>query len=571
MRNLLWRPLAGLAVFTLCCVTIGWAQDDDDDVYGEYLLPPETRLMFSVSSVPDLIEQGSATVAGKMLADPDLQPIISEVKSKLAELSKELEEKAGLTLEDLYALAQGEITFAVVEKPTRKLNAVLMLDYGDAQETMDKLLEKMEEALKANADHSTQSIGEVEVQVFEFPKTDQNPYNKLAYFSAEGYFVAASDVAVLEAVLARWDGESTQTLAESEVFAYIFEKCSTEDEAPLVKWYVDPMGLIKAGVSMVQGDLPQAGMVLGFLPVLGLDGLKGAGGGINMGVGDFDTVNKAFIYVEQPPAGILGVFQFPTTAQTPPPWVSSDVSMYAGMNWNVTEAYSAIESLVDSFQGPGAFGKLVDAAAASEDGPMVHPKKDIIDNLTGAIQLATSTEADSEEDEEAPPIPLVTFAVGLKDAAAMKDTLAKAAETEGFPGKTREFEGQTIYEVPTDGEQNMSFAVVGKELYIASKVELLENVIRGEFRDSLAKSEEWTELAKYLPAKTSMIGFQKQDQSAKAAYDMARKQAGDEVEGFDLSKLPEFEVLQKYFKPTGSYVIPDDNGALFVGFSLSDE
>jgi len=569
MRNLLWRPLASLAVFTLC-VTTGWAQDDDD-VYGEYLLPPETRLMFSVSSVPDLIEQGSATGVGKMLADPDLQPIISEVKTKLAELSKELEEKAGFTLEDLYDLAQGEITFAVVEKPTRKLNAVLLFDYGDAQETMDSLLEKMDEALKANADHSTQTISEVEVQVFEFPKTDQNPYNKFAYFSTEGYFVAASDVAVLQAVLERWDGENAQTLAESEVFSYILEKCSTEEEEPLIKWYIDPLGLVKAGVSMVQGEVPQAGMVLGFLPVLGLDGLKGAGGGMSMGVGDFDSVNKAFIYVEQPPAGLLGVFQFPTMAQTPPAWVSSEVSMYAGMNWNVKEAYAAVESLVDSFQGPGAFAKVVDAAAMSDDGPMVHPKKDIIDNLTGAIQLATSAEADAEEDEAAPPIPLITLAIGVKDAAAMKDTLAKAAESEGFPGRTREFEGQTIYEIPTDGEQNMSIAIVGNELFIASKVELLESVIRGEFRDSLAKTDEWKELAGYFPAKTSMIGFQKQDQSAKAAYDMAKKQAGEEVEGIDLSKLPEFEVLQKYFKPTASYVVPDDKGALFVGFSLSDE
>lgn len=568
MRNLLWRPFTLLAVFTLCCVTTGWAQDDDD-VYGEHLLPPETRLMFSVSNVPDLIEHGSATGAAKLLADPGMQPIISEIQSKLDELSKELEDKAGLTLKELYGLAQGEITFAIVEKPARKLNAVLMVDYGDSQATMDKLLEHLDQALKANADHSTQTIEDVEVQLFEFPKTDENPYNKLAYFTAEGYFVASSDVAVLEAILDRWDGDNAQTLAEAEVFSYIFEKCSTEDEEPLLKWYVDPVGLIKSGISMVQGEMPQAGIVLGILPILGVDGLKGVGGGVNLGVGEFDTVNKAFLYVEQPPAGLLGVFQFPTSAQTPPAWVPSNVTMYSGINWNVEEAYASIESLVDSFQGPGAFGKLVDAAAAEENGPMVHPKKDIIDNLTGVIQVTTVGEESEEED--APAIPVVTLALGLKDAAAMKTTLAKAAESEGYPGRTREFEGQTIYEIPTDGEQNLSLSIVGSDLFIASKVEQLENVIRGEFRDSLAKSEEWLELVKYFPAKTSMIGYQTQDSSAKSGYEMVKKQAADEIQGIDLSKLPDFEVLQKYFKPTASYAIPDENGALFVGFSLADE
>ncbi|MBI1348413.1 hypothetical protein GC163_19240 [bacterium] len=571
MRNLLCRPLTGLIVLTLGLATTGWAQDDDA-VYGEYLLPPETRLMFSISSVPDLVEQVSGTETGKMFSDPGLQPIIGEIKSKLEEVSKELSEKAGITLEDLYDLAQGEITFAIVEKPTRKLNAVFMFEYGDSQATVDKLLEKLDTALKANADHSTKTIADVEVQIFEFPKTDQNPYNKLAYFTSEGYFVAASDVAALEAVLTRWDGDSTQTLGEAEVFSYIFEKCSTEDEEPAIKWYVDLIGLIKSGVSTVQGEMPQAGMVLGFLPILGLDGLKGMGGGINVGVGDFETVNKAFIYVEQPPAGLLGAFQFPTTSQTPPAWVSADASMYAGMNWNVMEAYLSIESLVDSFQGPGALARLVDMVATSDDGPMIHPKKDVIDNLTGEIHISTLAPEAAEDDEEAaPPTPLATFAVGLKSASVMKDTLAKAADSDGFPGRTREFEGQTLYEIPMDGEQNMTVGVVGDYLYITSKVELLEEIIRGKFTDSLVDSEDWKDLTAHFPAKTSMIGFQQQDQSAKTAYEMAKNQAAGEIEGFDLSKLPEFEVLQKYFKPTGSYTVPDEKGVLFVGFSLSDE
>ena len=35
----------------------------------------------------------------------------------------------------------------------------------------------------------------------------------------------------------------------------------------------------------------------------------------------------------------------------------------------------------------------------------------------------------------------------------------------------------------------------------------------------------------------------------------------------DFKKLPPFEAIEKYLFSSGSYIIPDKNGAVFVGFS----
>ena len=40
------------------------------------------------------------------------------------------------------------------------------------------------------------------------------------------------------------------------------------------------------------------------------------------------------------------------------------------------------------------------------------------------------------------------------------------------------------------------------------------------------------------------------------------------IDEIDFSKLPEFEQIAKYFNLTGSYAVPDDDGALFVNFGL---
>uniref|UniRef100_A0A7C2P811 DUF3352 domain-containing protein n=1 Tax=Schlesneria paludicola TaxID=360056 RepID=A0A7C2P811_9PLAN len=279
-------------------------------------------------------------------------------------------------------------------------------------------------------------------------------------------------------------------------------------------------------------------------------------------------MSKAFAYVEQPASGVLGLFQFPPVDQTPPAWVPADAALFMGLNWNVEEAYLSVESVVDSVQGPGALGKMLDAFAADEDGPGIHVKDDILDNLAGRMQIVTEAPpSDAATDAEVPSVPPMIFSIAVKDAAAMQATLAKAAKSDGFPGESRQFEGVTVYELPA-GEQTVAVAVVGDALVLTTDPAAIEKRIRGKTAASLADSPAYKAFAKYLPAKTSLLSFQKQDAQMKAAYEMLKKQGDGQLEGVDLSRLPDFSVIQKYLKPTISYAIPDENGALFVGFSL---
>ncbi|MDZ4688022.1 MAG: DUF3352 domain-containing protein [Planctomycetaceae bacterium] len=540
-----------------------WSQDEE--VYGEALLPPETLLMISAPDIPALSERMSASTGGKMYADPQLKPFIDQLKAKYEEHSANLKEEIGVSFTDLLELPQGEITIALVEKPARKLNGVLMIDYADNDEVADKLIEKMDAALTENgAEHSTQMVGDLEVEVYKLAGGKDNPLKTLCYFTDEGYFVLATDLAAIKSVIERWNGDAKTSLADQEVFAYIMEKCDTGEESAVFKWYVNPIGLVQATVSMV----PQASMALGFIPVLGLDRLDAFGGTMDVGVEDYDYVSKTFAYVEQPASGVLGVFNFPAVEQVPPAWVPADAAMYMGLNWNVEEAYLSVESVYDSFLGPGSLGKVIDNFSAAEDGPGIHVKNDILDNLSGKMQIVTMAPADVSDD--APPVPPMTFSIAIKDAAAMQKTLAKAAKSDGFPGKARQFEGVTVYDIPAD-QLTVAVAVVGDALVVSTNPATVESRVRGKSANSLANSAAYKAFVKHLPKKSSMLTFQKQDAQFKAAYDLLKKQDNDQLEGIDLSTLPDFSVIQKYLRPTVSYAIPDENGAFFMGFSLSDE
>ena len=541
-----------------------WAEDDAP---SEKLLPKDTLAFFTISDVPEFRQKWDKTSVGQMLHDPQLKPFLDDIEKKIDEASKNMENETGVSISDLLELPQGELTIALLEKPARKLSFVFMLEFGKNQATIDKLLKKMDEALeKEQAEHTKEEIEKVTVHVYTLknPEPD-NPFKTITYFTDESYLVFSSEIEALKEVLERWEGDSDDSLAANEQFKYIQSQCKLESAEPIVKWYVNPIGLIQSGITMAQASIPQAGLAAAFLPMFGVDGWKGWGGSMDFDEGEFEGVSNSFIYAENP-KGLMGIFLFPETQLVPPKWVPADIGSYSAANWNIGGAYTSIETLVDSFQGRGATGRFLDQLA--EQGPMIHAKKDIIDHLDGKIHILQSEVKDSDDD--AAPTPQVMAAFGLKDAAKMKKTLSAAAKSGGSNLETREFNGETIYEMITpNSDQSVSFTVTEGQLVITNDTPLLEGMMRGQSggRAALIDSAEYKKIAKYFPSKTSMVSFQRSEAQFKTYYNLLRK-SDNVLDGVDVSKLPPFEAISKYFQPSGSYTIPNKKGAKSVAYSL---
>lgn len=544
---------------------------------GEKLLPQETVLYFSMPDAAEFREHWEKSTGGSLLADPAMQPMIKEIESKLAEASEKLQSEVGLSISDLLALPQGEVSFALLQKPVGKLAPTILFDFGEHKDKVEKLLEKMHEAMaKGNIEHETQSIQDVEVHVFDLPKTmgdedepQPNPFSNLCYFVEGNYLVLSTEVAAIESIIERWDGDSNETFADHRTWKYILEKTAGSEHEPLTKFFIDPMGLVQSGVQLAQQQNPQAAMVLGFLPVLGLDKFKGIGGAGSIAVGDYDSIGRTFIYCEQPPTGLLNLFQCPETDTTPPKFVPADVTWYWNVNWAIQDAYKAVEQLFDSFSGPGALARTVDDLSTNEDGPHLHIKKDIIDLMTGKLHFAQAPGESNAEN----PVGNLLVAIELKDAARMQKSLAKAAKSDAAPVKSREFNGVTIYEVgDEDSDQKMVAAVANDHLMVTNQPQILEGALRSErTASSLADNPKFKALAKHLPAKSCSIAFQDAESSAKLGYEMLRSQNPEQTMGVDLSKLPEFSVISKYMRAQLGYMQPDKKGALLTVFSLSED
>ena len=142
------------------------------------------------------------------------------------------------------------------------------------------------------------------------------------------------------------------------------------------------------------------------------------------------------IYVEAPRDGALDLLKFPAIAQSPPKWVPANTVSYNSINWDLKAAWRGVSKLVDSFnpQGPGTFDRLVDDLAQQPGGPMIHPKKDLLDHLSGRIQIRQRREGKATAEGFALSTQFL-LALGVKNTAGLKATLNKLINSPGSSGR----------------------------------------------------------------------------------------------------------------------------------------
>lgn len=543
----------------------------DDPIAAPRRLPSNVQAFLRIPNIESLKTRWSESAIGKLQRDESFEDIRAQIMERFEVVSEKMEDQLGIPLEELLSVPAGEIMFAVFPNRDKKIGVVAMLDFGEQRDTVDSLIEKVESMMEdAGFDRSTDEIENTRVVVHELEAG-----NKLAYCIRDSCLLVGNGVGALENVLLRWDGDSDRTFADNEVYTYIAERCKSSHDEPLMEYFIDPVGLITASFSASGEANFQAQMILGFLPSLGLNKLRAVGGAIDMSTEDFDSVNRALIYIDAPATGVLNVFRFPALPQEPPEWVPSSATSYVGMNWDLAEAYAAIESLVDMFQGAGALKKIVEDLANEPNGPKFHLKHDLFDLLNGRIHLFTDL-----SDPEDPASARVCLALGLKDSEDnMEGVLRKFSETPGFPGSIREFRGINIYELDTTGQLGAKLGATSARghLFVSSNVTLIDQIIRGDVAP-LKDDRSWLEVRKFIPDDVSIVGFQKQDPQARMGYDLLRSSgnAEDLFEGpfadlfadLDLSTLPPFQSLEKYMVPTTSYAIPDERGVFLIQFGL---
>jgi hypothetical protein len=594
------------ARFALCVVALSLFAGSNtrvvqgaDPVAADKRVPRETLIFLRVRSVPEFQKQLAGTSLGKLVADPALGEFAGQARAALTKVfADQVEAKLELGLDDLLKLPAGEIALAFVPGEGTGLQGVWFLQYGEERATVDKLIGKLvSTAEEKGGKVAVDTVEGVEVSTLttappekdpdsDAEETEESAPQPTRWFHKDGYLVLGNGTSWPAEILSRWEGDTGRALSDSRSYRNAMDGCRGErDGEPLISGWIDPLALVRTSLGGGEGLAPQMAIFLGFLPQLGIDRLRGVGLQFDLQEGDFESVYRVMVLIDQPPTKLMRLFTFPAAVREPAKWVPADATGYMSMGWDLAAAMQAVEETFDTFQGRGKFSEMLDKLAENPGFGGIHLKRDVVDLMAGKFQIAMHAgEKIATEGEDAAPSPeRFLVAIALSDAAAFRKTFAKIGKLPSFSGDSREFEGETILELPGGGEGGgdemdeaslkSAIAVVGSDLYFTNDVRLIEQRIRkGEAESPLVDSPEYRALVARFPAETSFISYQQTEEQLRALYNQLRGMSVEDLFPeqnieLDFTKLPEFDTLKKYFPPSGGYMRPHENGLFIESFS----
>ena len=555
------------------------------------LLPKTTVAYLSIPDVPDATERFMNTSTGRMSQDPQLKPLLKEVYASVAQLVDTLKDRIGLSLTEILAIPQGQITVALLTPDEAEPEWVLMLDTGDHLSRAQGLLDRVTDTvIQAGVERTQRKAHDTTIVVFEGVGGRDG---RLSYFEKDGTIVAATNVDVLEQILAVWNGEKGSTLADNRKFTTIMSRCGDPSQKPQMVWFADPIEFMRA----IGRDDAGARVAVAMLPSLGLDGLSAVGGAWRMDVDEFDGVAHAHLLLEHPRDGVLEVIAFAPGDTTPERWVPAAISSYMTARLDLDKAYKTLEKLVDSFQGDGALAASIETRFNQPLG--FDLREDLLAGLTGRVTVVNWIERPVTIQSSAN---LIAFE--LKKDAEVDKVLEKIQARFSGALVAESYAGSHYYEIspprllerraqasPGEIVPNLPcFGIVDRSLIIADRDAFFKKVAltAKESTDKLADAVDYKLITAKLARQSGgsapvMVAFSRPEEGMRFMYDLAnadrtRQFLGRQAESNPFLKslnstleshpLPPFAVLEQYLAPSGGLVLEDETGLHYIGFAL---
>jgi len=590
-------PLLGLMLSAIL-VSSAWAERPN----AAKIVSDQTFAFLRVANTPDFIAKMEQTAIGKAANDPQMQPFVSGIWQTLKQSAANAEERSGITLEELLSIPQGELAAGVVAMQEGNPGVIIFCDLGKDTRVIERVVSLLETV--AGNDGALIERSQFKDAEITLIRGNNGP---LAICIHENVLVLSNRIEVVEDTIEHWSGDREDSLASDDRFSTIVSSSrGTKDEPAQMIWYINPID----GMRNITRNQSGAAYIMGFLPVLGLDGVKAIGGSYIAATEDFDTIGHLHIMLERPRTGVIEMIALKNASTEPEGWVPEDVTNYMTSNWDLEKSYGALENLYDSIFGDGKLAEEMDRRINQRTG--IDFKTEVIDNLEGKFTLVQWYEPPARINSQA------TFiAAKVKDRAMMQRTLDRIVES--LPRlndnvEKRNFGDATFYvanvanaPIPEDASDERRrrmenrralrpepcFGLIGDYLFFADRPGIVEHVAMtfGGDAPRLAEDLSFKLVLNKLQdhageRKVAMVSFARPEESLRMVYELVQADSTKDFIGrraerndffknlqgnLDANPLPDFNVISQYLAPSGAIMVDDETGLHWIGFSLKRE
>lgn len=372
---------------------------------------------------------------------------------------------------------------------------------------------------------------------------------------------------------------------------------------------------------------------LSILDSQGFDAIQAAGGFVNLAVGgSFELLHRTAVYAPAVPGNAdkyelaMRMMKFPNgKSMAAPDWLPRKLASYRTFNMDIDNAFEYFGTLFDAIAGyDKAFEKVLQGLEKDPYGPRVDVKEDFITHLGNRITMVTDYQVPITTKCER-----FLFAVELTNQEAITATIEKFMKSDPNATKT-EFRGRVVWEIQEEqadlpdidisvseldlldepitvqtGDEaggsipTSAVCVTDSHLFIASHASFMKEVLSEKAaQDTLGTAGDYREvevaLSRLLPGETAARCFIRTDEAYRPTYELLRQgkmpesetllgrllnrllsPPDDEGEGIlreqkiDGRKLPDFEMVRRYFGPSGTIVRSEDDGWFITGATLT--
>lgn len=556
MINLL-RP-AVLTALCLVLLSLGRAVAQDGAAFAEQL-PDRVSAWLHVHDAATLRDRLAQCSWGRLSADPAMADFKADVLQKLSKVS------SAIPIPDLLNEVSGELSVALMKPEDGKTEFAASVGFA-GEDVLGRIVTSIID--RATADKKSvqdATHNSVAIRVITDKPTDPPDAAQQAFAVMGQRLIATNSLPLLREILDRWDGAPPGSFATNAQLQLIAKATREADRQPAAEWYLDLIGFMQ-GV-LAGGQSPLAGR----LESLEFDRLQGVGGTVDFATGSFDTISRTVGLVKTPVTGILGLLHFPADTLAIPAWVPDSVSGCLVVNWDADGGWLSLRALANELMGAGKFDAAVAAVANDPDGPMIHLGTDVLGQLTGRLVVVQNPPAPDSKTLKGE----ILLAADVKDSQTAQAVLDRLANLESERLTTKTVAGTKVVSYVTRAKKVLHLTLARDQLLVTESDELLQQVLAVDPPGGmLSSSAAYQRLSAHLPARSSVLGFQRNTEQLRTMYTLLQANEATSESAPNLKLLPAFQTIQRYFLPTATYatsttLAPNVSGFQYVSFTLA--
>lgn len=566
------------------------------------LVPPQTIALVEIDNYNRFREHLENTSLYRLYKDPAIAAFVEHVKDKWRKNLEAMDQDNVLrALLEADAEPEGRLAAAWLAnerlEDTNEPAAVIITQWG---QNITKIREAITKVTQRNIEMGGRSRPGEDFRGVTIESVVDEAGTPFSYCFLDDCFFCAFDAEHLRFVVSQIKGASSPTLADDADYSAAMHPAGRNSDLSV---YVNIKQMVKMAT---QAD--SQGRADAALTNLGLDNVGGLGASVVLGAEPHKPYDiKALLKINGPKKGIFRILDIESAPLRAPRFVPPESCRLTVINLDIQKAYNELSSVLTAFGPMLAAPLYTPLVPASPDGePAVMLKQDIIDHFGTEILIAQSMKKPFSDN----PFPAeYLIAVATTNRGALEKSLATWHDkmiAPNDPEARRELLGHTLYLIrpqflpylrrqpqPLDsGQENpppatptFAFTLTDTHLICGfeSSVEKAVRTLRGG--ESLSDAGWFNQARALVPSTAGLVSLENTRGTVEFFWwllQQSKKDPGAAGQAapttsymfwstdLDVSLLPQFDTVSKYFGLTGFYVLSRDDG-FFMELTAIDQ